>query len=174
MIVTQLPHPTNLFEWMDTISKLIEIGFQAMGTLHPNPNLGHLFRLLTFGWFAFVCFGCTAILLLKGRFLLVPSHWLFSFSRGYQYKIITPNQKAIFSIAIGAFCGIGIELVVAFLKPISIQEGLWFVLISILLFRLLNPYLKRPETVSQKLEDNIYDYCEQYKQLTDNQIHENF
>ncbi|MCX5920848.1 MAG: hypothetical protein NTW61_05965 [Candidatus Melainabacteria bacterium] len=50
MIVTQLPHPTNLFEWMDTISKLIEIGFQAMGTLHPNPNLGHLFRLLCVLW----------------------------------------------------------------------------------------------------------------------------
>jgi hypothetical protein len=172
MIVTQLPPPTNLFEWMDTISKLIEIWFQAMGTLHPE--LGQLLRSLIFGWFAFVCFGLTLILLLMGQFIANPYRGRrFIMANLFKYKKITTNQKMLFSIAIGTYFGMGLELILAFFKPISIQEGVWCVLGSILLFWLLNPLLKRPES-SQKLEDNIYDICEQYKQLTDNQIHENF
>jgi len=169
MIVTHLPPPTNLFEWMDTISKLIEILFQAMGTLHPE--LGQLLRSLTLGWFSFICFGLTLILLLTGQFIASPS-WFHRTINLFKYKKITTNQKMLFSIAIGAYFGIGVELILAFFKPISILEGGWCILASILLFWLLNPLLKRPES-SQKLEDNIYDYCEQYKQLTDNQIHEN-
>jgi hypothetical protein len=96
MIVTQLQPPTNLFEWMDTISKLIEIWFQAMGTLHHE--LGILLRSLVLGWFAFVCFGLTVLLLFTGRFIHSPrrdfvlNHNTYWRQNPSKYKIITPNQ----------------------------------------------------------------------------------